>query len=72
MPINVYKNVAESTGYWKVIETHAKMWKTLEKLRDEIDFGVVDAWKHQMGVRFRGCEPPITSYNPVICNNNFE
>lgn len=60
------------TGYSKIIDENTKLWKLMRELRSEIDFEAVDAWKPDMGVRYRGCEPIITSYNPVKCNQNLK
>lgn len=56
-----------------LIRENDRLTKQLKHLRNEIDFGIKDAWKNSSPT-YKGCEPLITSKQPVHCDilNVFE
>jgi hypothetical protein len=73
LPLDVYKNMVETTGYLSSVQRRHELENVLKRLRSEIDFEVVDSFANEQNpVRYKGCEPVLVSFNPVKCgvNNN--
>jgi hypothetical protein len=71
VPLDVYREVATTTGYLNQVEKHDELERTLKELRRELDFSVVDTFDHDNNPpRYKGCEPLIVSFHPVKCDVN--
>lgn len=69
--LDVYREVATTTGYLNQVEKRNELERTLKELRRELDFDVVDTFDHKNNpVRYKGCEPLLVSFHPVKCNVN--
>lgn len=65
---SVYEIVSKRTGYLELIKENDRLIQVLRQTRNDLDFGVKDAWKNEP-VSYKGCEPLITGKLPVHCNN---
>ncbi|KAG5682585.1 hypothetical protein PVAND_011930 [Polypedilum vanderplanki] len=71
LSLNVYREIAKTTGYINDFQRRNELENVLKRLRNEIDFDIVDAFDNDNNpVRYKGCEPLIVSYNPVKCDAN--
>jgi len=65
--IDVYEKVSEMTGYLDQIKEYDGLIKLLQDLRNDLDFGIEDAWKNAKP-SYKGCEPLKTSRHSVKCD----
>lgn len=65
--IDVYEKLSERTGFLEKSKKHDELIKLLLNLRNDLDFGIEDAWRNAKPT-YKGCEPLRTSRHSVKCN----
>lgn len=64
---DAYMQINEMTGSLDMIKEYDDLAETLHGLRNEISFGIVDAWQRDE-ISFKGCEPMKRARQTVHCD----